>query len=70
MLVAEPKGNWLPYEGPVLEILRNNHHNMSDEINYPTGLSLRDLGCLSPGLPLLGAKAVMEARRNDGGSQE
>jgi hypothetical protein len=23
MLVAEPKGNWLPYERPVLEILRN-----------------------------------------------
>jgi hypothetical protein len=23
MLVAEPKGNWLPYECPVLEILRN-----------------------------------------------
>lgn len=23
MLVAEPKGNWLPHEGPVLEILRN-----------------------------------------------
>jgi hypothetical protein len=23
MLVAKPIGNWLPHEGPVLEILRN-----------------------------------------------